>query len=161
MSLSFLSILAVIIGIVGLVGCILPVIPGPPISWCGLLLAFFARQEAGSDNPITLTCLFVWLGITVVVTILDYVVPSAVTRLAGGSKAGGRGALVGMIIGIFFTPLGMIPCSLLGAFLCELIVEDKSAGEAVKSSLGAFLGFLLGTGMKLIVSATMLYYIIF
>lgn len=161
MSFSLLTVLAVIIGLVGIAGRFLPVIPGPPISWCGLLVAYFARLQAGSDNPITRTCLFVWLGITVVVTILDYVVPAAVTRLAGGSKAGGRGALVGMILGIFFTPLGMIPCSLLGAFLCELIVEDKPAGQAVKSSLGAFAGFLLGTGMKLVVSATMMYYILF
>ena len=39
-------------------------------------------------------------------------------------------------------------------------LAGKDAGPSLKASLGAFLGFLSGTGMKLIVSAVMLYYII-
>ena len=66
-----LKIIAVILGIVGLVGCILPVIPGPPLSWVGLLLVFLTHPEG-----MTTSLLIVWLVITVVVTILDYVAPS-------------------------------------------------------------------------------------
>ena len=50
--------------------------------------------------------------------------------------------------------------SLLGAFLAELLLAGKNAGSSLKASLGAFLGFLSGTGIKLIASAVMLYYII-
>ena len=49
---------------------------------------------------------------------------------------------------------------LVGAFLAELLLAGKDAGPSLKASLGAFLGFLSGTGMKLVVSAAMLYYII-
>ena len=109
----------------------------------------------------SLTFVLIWLGVTIIVTILDYIIPAKFTKLAGGTKAGSQGALIGMIIGMFFTPLGMIPCSLLGAFLAELFQSDKSAGGALKSSLGTFAGFLVGTGMKLIVTVTMTYYILF
>ena len=66
-----------------------------------------------------------------------------------------------MIIGIFLTPIGMIPCSLAGAFLAEMFQENKSATDALKASLGTFAGFLVGTGLKLIASVTMAYYIVF
>ena len=92
-----LKILAVILGIVGLVGCILPVIPGPPLSWVGLLLIYLT-----GPSEMTTSLLIVWLVVTIVVTILDYVVPSWVTRKTGGSKAAARGTLVGLILGIIF-----------------------------------------------------------
>lgn len=161
MTATLLIILAVILGIIGIIGSIVPGLPGPPVSWLGLLLSFFARRIKESDNEITLTCLLIWLAIMIVVTIMDYVVPSRFTKLAGGSKAGSRGATIGMIIGMFATPLGMIPCSLIGAFLAEWLQEDKSASQAIKAALGTFAGFLVGTGLKLISSATMMYYIIF
>ena len=136
-----LKILAVILGIVGLVGCILPVIPGPPLSWLGLLLA--------------------WLAVTLVVTVLDYIVPAWVTTKTGGSKAAGRGTLVGMIIGlIFFPPWGMIAGSFLGALLSEVLFAGRNVTDSIKPAFGSFLGFLLGTGLKLTASGVMLFYII-
>ena len=107
----------------------------------------------------SLTFLLIWLGITIIVTVLDYIVPAKFTKLTGGTKAGSWGAVIGMIIGMFLTPIGMIPCSLLGAFLAEMFQSDKTAGEALKSAFGTFLGFLVGTGMKLLVCGFMFYYL--
>ena len=68
---------------------------------------------------------------------------------------------IGLIAGLIFPlPIGMIAASLLGAFVGELFFANKDAASSVKSALGAFLGFLAGTGAKLISSAVMLYYII-
>lgn len=156
---TVLIVLAVILGIIGIIGSIVPGLPGPPLSWAGLLLAYLSHKLGGAD--MSLTFVLVWLAVTIIVTILDYIVPSKFTQLAGGTKAGSQGALIGMIIGMFFTPLGMIPCSLLGAFLAELFQSDKSATDALKSALGTFAGFLVGTGMKLIVTVTMTFYILF
>ncbi len=161
MTAIVLIILAVILGIIGIIGSIVPGLPGPPISWIGLLLSFLGRSIKESNNEISLTCLLVWLVIMIVVSVLDYVVPSRFTRLAGGSRSGSRGATIGMIIGMFATPLGMIPCSLIGAFLAEWLQEDKPAWVAIKAALGTFVGFLAGTGLKLISAACMMYYIIF
>ena len=156
---TVLIVLAVILGVIGIIGSIVPGLPGPPLSWAGLLLAYFSHKLGGAD--MSLTFLIIWLVVTIVVTILDYIVPAKFTKLAGGTKAGSQGALIGMLIGMFFTRLGMIPCSLLGAFLAELFQSDKSAGDAFKSALGTFAGFLVGTGMKLVVTVTMTFYIIF
>ena len=154
---TVLIVLAFILCILGIVGSIVPGLPGPPLSWVGLLLIYLSHRMGGAD--MTTTFLLIWLGITIAVTILDYIIPSKVTKLAGGSKAGSTGAMIGMIIGLFLTPIGMIPCSLLGAFLAEMFQENKSAADALKSALGCFLGFLIGTGMKLLASGMMFYYL--
>lgn len=159
MTSTILIVLAIILAVIGIIGSIVPGLPGPPLSWVGLLLAFLSHKMGGAD--MTLTSVLIWLGVTIIVSVLDYTVPAKFTKLAGGSKAGSQGALIGMLIGIFLTPIGMIPCSLAGAFLAEMFQEDKSAGQALKASLGTFAGFLVGTGMKLIVSVAMAYIILF
>ena len=149
-------ILAVILGVVGIIGSIVPGIPGPPLSWVCLLLIYFF----GGD-PMSLTLLFVMLGVTILVTVLDFVVPAWFTKVTGGSKYAAWGAIIGLFAGLIFPlPGGMIVTSLAGAFLAEVLIAGKGAGASLKSSLGAFLGFLSGTGIKLISSALMLYYII-
>jgi len=151
-----LQILAVILGIVGLVGCILPVIPGPPLSWVGMLLIYLTHPEG-----MTLGLLLTWLGIALVVTVLDYVVPSWVTARTGGSKTAARGTFIGMILGIiFFPPWGMIVGSFLGALLSEVIFEGRDVMGSLKPAFGSFLGFLLSTGLKLTASGVMLFYIV-
>lgn len=156
--MNVLEILALVAAVFGIVGSIMPGLPGPPVSWVGMLLVFFA--EKGTDNPMTLTTLIVWLVITVVVSVLDYVVPSWTTRAAGGHKAASTGALIGLLAGIFLTPVGMIAGALLGAFVGELMVTDKGVFAAFKAGLGAFAGFIFGTGLKLITSGIMCYIIV-
>lgn len=156
--MNVLEILALVAAVFGIVGSIMPGLPGPPVSWVGMLLVFFA--EKGTDNPMTLTVLIVWLVITVVVSILDYVVPAWTTRAAGGHKAASTGALIGLLAGIFLTPVGMIAGALLGAFIGELMVTDKGVFAAFKAGLGAFVGFIFGTGLKLITSGIMCYLIV-
>lgn len=149
-------IVAVILGVVGIVGSILPGLPGPPLSWIGVLLIYFF----GGD-PMSQTLLFVLLAVTIVVTVVDYLVPAWFTKVTGGSKYAAWGAILGLLAGLIFPlPGGMIVTSLAGAFLAEIVLGGKDAGASLKSSLGAFLGFLFGTGIKLIASAVMLYYII-
>ncbi|MDO5322248.1 MAG: DUF456 domain-containing protein [Bacteroidia bacterium] len=156
--MNVLEILALVAAVFGIVGSIVPGLPGPPVSWVGMLLVFLA--EKGTDNPMTLTTLVVWLVITIVVSVLDYVVPAWTTRAAGGHKAASTGALIGLVAGIFLTPVGMIAGALLGAFIGELMVTDKGVFAAFKAGLGAFVGFIFGTGLKLITSGIMCYLIV-
>ncbi|MBO4816665.1 MAG: DUF456 domain-containing protein [Bacteroidales bacterium] len=157
---TFLIILAVILGVVGIIGSIVPGLPGPPLSWLGLLLAYFAGGTNAAGDPITMKFLLIWLVVTTIVTILDYFVPAWFTKLTGGSKYAGRGAIAGLIIGMIVPPVGVIIGSLAGAFLAELIYGQKDAPDSLKSAFGAFLGFLFGTGVKLIAAGLMMYYII-
>ena len=157
---TFIAILALVLGVTGIVGSVAPGLPGPPLSWVGLLLLYFRGGGTdGSDQPMTLTFLLIWLAVTIVITILDYVVPAYFTKLTGGSKAGGWGAIIGLFVGLVYPPIGMIVGSLLGAFIAELVFAKKDAVTSVKSAIGAFFGFLFGTGAKLAASGVMLFYI--
>ena len=132
---TFIAIVAVIAGIIGIIGSILPALPGPPLSWAGMLLLYFWGGTNGKGEEMSLTILLVMLGVTIVVSILDYVVPSYLTKATGGSKYAGRGALVGLLIGMFFIPpWGMIIGSFLGAFLCEIHYAKKEPLSAHSSA---------------------------
>lgn len=158
---TLMIIIAVILGVLGIIGSIVPVLPGPPLSWAGVLLMYFFGGTDKAGDPMSQKLLFILLGVTVVVTVLDYIIPALFTRLSGGSKYASWGAVIGLFAGLILPlPGGMIVTSLLGAFLAELLLAGKNAGASLKSSLGAFLGFLFGTGIKLIASAVMLFYII-
>ena len=154
-------ILAVLAGVIGIVGSVIPALPGPPVSWLGLMILYFwGKGTDGAGDPMSLTFLLVWLGITVAVCIIDYLVPAWFTKLTGGTKAAGRGALVGLLAGMFIPPVGIILGTILGAFLAELAFSGKNGWDSAKSALGAFLGFFFGTGIKLIASGMMMYSIV-
>lgn len=154
-------ILAVLTGGPGRAGTTLPMMPTTPASTARMMILYFwGKGTNGAGEPMSLTFLLVWLGITAAVTIIDYIVPSWFTKVTGGTKAAGRGAIAGMLVGLFVPPVGIILGTLLGAFLAELVFADKNGWESAKSALGAFMGFLCGTGIKLIASGMMMYYIV-
>ena len=155
-----LYVIAIILGIIGIVGSIVPGLPGPPISWVGLVVAFFRYRIASDDSGFTLTFLFVWLAITIIVTVLDYIIPAKFTQMSGGSRAGSWGAMIGLVAGILFTAVGMIAGCFLGALIGELLLGKKEFGSSCRSALGAFAGVMTGTGIKLIAAITMFIYII-
>jgi uncharacterized protein YqgC (DUF456 family) len=154
MSDYILLIFGILLMILGIIGCLVPVLPGPPISYVGLLLLHFSRFGQFSD-----TTLIVFAAVTVVVTVLDYVVPVWGTKKFGGSKYGTRGATVGLIIGLFLGPLGMILGPLIGAFVGEMIFKDDMK-YAMKAGFGSLLGFLTGIGLKLAASSFMTFFFI-
>ncbi len=146
-----LSILAFILTIVGIIGCIVPLIPGTALSFAGLLCAYFC-----SYSTISPTAMWVWLAASVVVSLIDYFLPAYMTRIFGGSRAGAVGATVGVFAGLFvFPPFGMILGPLVGAIVGELMHNRDDAARAVKVGIGAFLSFIVGTGIKLVASIGM------
>ena len=156
--MTALEVFAIICGIIGIIGSIVPGIPGPPVSWIGILLVFFVGQQ-GTCDPMTTTALFIWLGVATAVTILDYFVPAWLTKVTGGHKEASWGAVIGLFAGMMIPPVGIILGSLLGAFIGEYAFARQSAGDSLVAALGAFLGFIFGTGIKLITSGIMMYII--
>lgn len=150
-----ITVAACACAVFGIIGSIIPALPGPPVGWVGMLLLYiWGGQFFGHSMPMWM---LVTCGILMaVVTVLDYVVPAKFTQMTGGSKASSRGSLVGLLIGMFFTPVGMILGAFVGAVLAEMIVNGNDLGSSVKAGFGAFLGFLAGTGMKLVVSIVFL-----
>ncbi len=146
--------LAILAGIIGIAGSILPGLPGTPVSWVGLLILYiWGNGPAFGGDPMTMKTLIIWGVVVALVSVIDYVVPMYFTKVTGGSKYAERGALAGLVIGIFLTPVGMILGSFLGAFLAELYYNRQGVMQALKAAVGSFLGFMLGTGLKTIVAA--------
>lgn len=144
----FLIIVGVIFCLVGIAGSILPVLPGPPISWLGLLMLYLIP-----DIPMDYTFLGITLGVALLIFAMDYVVPIIGTKYFGGSKAGAYGSTLGLIAGLFFPPLGFLIGPFLGAFFGEIIFNAQSNSKhAFKSAVGSFIGFLAGTFMKVLVA---------
>jgi uncharacterized protein YqgC (DUF456 family) len=154
MSDYILLIFGILLMILGIIGCLVPVLPGPPFSFLGLICLHLTRFGHFS-TPALIT-----LGtIAVVVTVLDYIVPVWGTKRFGGSKYGTRGATVGLVVGLFLGPLGIILGPLIGAFIGEMIFKDD-LNYAFKAGFGALLGFLTGIGLKLAASFIMTFYFI-
>ena len=152
MSDYILLILGIFLMIVGIIGCLVPILPGPPLSYIGLIFLHLTRF-----GQFTKPALITLLAITLVVTILDYIVPIWGTKQFGGSKYGMRGATVGLIIGLFLGPLGIVLGPLIGAFVGEMLFKDD-IGYALKAGFGSLLGFLTGIGLKLAASLVMTFY---
>ncbi len=137
---------------IGIIGCIIPVIPGPPISFIGLLLL-----QLKQIPPYSARFLAIWAVIAVAVTVLDYIIPAYGTKKFGGSRYGMWGSIIGLFIGLFLPPFGIIIGPFAGAVVGEMI-KGNEFNKALRSGFGSFLGFIAGTIMKLAVSIFMAYY---
>ena len=138
--------------LVGIVGSILPVLPGPPLGFIGLLLLQFKEIPAFSWKFI-----IIWGAITLIVTLLDYIFPSIGTKKYGGSRWGIIGCFIGFIVGLFFGVPGVILGPFIGALVGE-VLGGKDVQQALRPALGSFFGFMIGTALKLITSLVMAFY---
>ncbi len=143
----FLIIAGAIFLVLGLIGCVLPVLPGPPLAFVGLVLLHFTT---GYDVPSA----HLWTAalLAAAITALDYYLPIWGTRKLGGTRRGIWGSTVGLVLGLlFFPPLGIIIGPFIGAFVGELTDSDD-VGKALRSALGSLVGFFVGTMGKVLVT---------
>lgn len=151
-----LIIFGLILALAGFVGCILPIVPGPPLGFIALLLLSVSKNW----EPFSATFLAIFGGVTVLVTILDYLIPAAGAKKYGASKFGIWGSLIGLLVGFFvFPPFGMFVGGFVGAVAGELLA-GREGGKALRAGLGAFVGNLVGMGLKLGLSGVMLFFYI-
>ena len=147
-----LIILAFALLAAGLLGAVVPLVPGPPLSFAGLLALYFSGR--GSFLPVYLA---VWGCVAVGAMLMDFFLPSLMTKRFGGSRFASIGSFFGLLIGIiFFSPYGVILGPFLGALAGEFLHRRGVSSDAFKAALGAFLSFIVGAGVKLTVSILML-----
>lgn len=150
-----LFLFAFIAAIIGVVGCILPVLPGPSLVWLALLLANATEAISFSTQFLLITAV-----ITIVITVLDFIFPSLAVKRKGGTKMGQVGSILGAIIGMFFGIIGIIIGPFIGTFLGELLFSKNDFQTTLNIAFSSFVGFLLSTGVKLIWSLMMLFWLI-
>lgn len=146
-------ILGFVLMLTGILGSFLPVLPGPPVSWVGLLLLYLTRAV-----PDDWWFLGITLAIALLVVAVDYIIPVVGTKRYGGSKAGMIGTTVGLLVAIVFPVLGLagiIIWPFIGAVVGE-IANKSDQRSALKAAFGSFIGFLTGTFLKFLVAVIFL-----
>ena len=138
----------------GLLGCILPVLPGPPLAYVGLLVAHITDKVEFSTVQ-----LVSWLVLVIVLQVLDYVTPMLGSKYTGGSEYGNRGCIAGTILGLFFMPWGIVAGPFVGAVLGEML-GGKDLRHSLKAGFGTFLGVVFGVLLKIVFCFYFLYELI-
>lgn len=145
---TFLLITGFLLTLIGIIGSFLPILPGPPTAWVGLLLLYLTSVVAMDWWVLGIT-----LGLAIVISILDYIIPAIGTKKSGGTRYGMWGTTIGLILGLLSPiPLGFLIGAFLGAFIGEMIYDSKDTSRATKAAFGSFFGFLTSTFIKLTVS---------
>ena len=129
----------------GIAGCVLPILPGAPLGYAGLLLLHFTGRADFST-----TQLVTWLIIVVILQVVDFITPLLGSKYTGGSEFGNRGCVAGTLIGMFFLPWGIIVGPFIGAVAGEML-GGSDISHAIRAGIGSLIGFLVGTLLKVIV----------
>ena len=148
-------IIGAVLVILGIIGSVLPGIPGPVLSYAGIVLLFLVK---GPETT------YIWhvviFGILLIFLLLaDYLAPIFGARLAGSGKKGVYGAIIGAIIGLFFIPpMGIFIGALVGATIGEYYSGKRLAGS-LKAGLGIILTSVVILAAQVVYSvAAAIYY---
>lgn len=147
-----MDILLVLIGficvIVGVFGSFLPILPGPSISWIGILLLYCT-----SAVLVNYWILSVSAFITIILVVLDYIIPAKGTKKFGGSSYGIWGTNIGLLVGLIAPiPMGFLIGPFVGAFIGELLYDVNNKQRALKAATGSLLGFVASSFMNFVVA---------
>ena len=147
----WLYLLSVALVLIGLAGILLPLLPGLPLVFAGLLLAAWTD----GFSRVGFWTLALLAGLTLLSLLLDFWATAHGAKRAGGSGRAVLGASLGLLAGVFFG----LPGLLLGPFLGALIGE-LSLGTPWQQATGVgaatWLGLLLGMALKLTLALAML-----
>ncbi len=152
---TLLTILSATLLVLAVIGCIVPAIPGPILAY-GAMWIFYVTEF----STLSLSYMAILGVITAVVFIADYYLPPLITQKFGGTKNAAWGSIIGMVLGMFIPPIGIIIGMLLGSFVGELIVGKRSVADSLIATVGTFIGFVVGTGLKLALCFYMMYIVI-
>lgn len=143
--------LAGILVLVGLAGTILPMLPGVPFVFGGLLIAAWIGDFQRIGWP-TITILAI---LTTLAIVVDFVATLLGAKRAGASKLALLGAAIGSIVGLFFGLIGIFVFPFVGAVVGEYLQHQK-LGNAGKVGVATWLGLLFGALAKLALALTMI-----
>ena len=153
---GIIIVISSILMLLGLAGSILPILPGPPLSFIGLLVLALLKHFS---PPLTPALVVILAIVTILVVAMDYIIPLLGAKRYGASKWGVWGSVLGMAIGMFWSPFGMLAGAFIGAVVVEWLIGKKK-GEALRAGWGVMVGTLFATILRLGVSGVMTYYFV-
>jgi hypothetical protein len=131
--------LALLVMLAGLIGSIVPVLRGTPLILAAAVAHRLYFGAAGASNLV----LLILTAMTLVSILFDFLASVLGAKKFGATWRGMAGAMIGGIIGLFFSLPGIILGPFLGAMLFEML-GDKEFKNAAHAGVGAVVGLLLG-----------------
>ncbi len=150
MTAALLWILAFVLVIVGVVGTVVPMLPGTPVVFAGLLLAAWIDDFARVGT----TPLIVLGVLTLLSLLVDFGASILGAQRAGATRGAVTGAALGAVVGIFFGLPGLILGPFAGAFLGQYLATQDVA-QSGKVGWGTLVGFVAGGLAKLVLAIAM------
>lgn len=149
-------IVAILLVVIGVAGTILPMLPGVPLVFAGLLLAAWTD---GFDKVSIFTIVIIGV-IATMAWAVDFFASIVTAKKVGASKYALWGAGIGAIIGIAGGIVGLIVGPAIGAIIGEQIAHKNTGKEAASKAttvgIAAGLGFVLALAVKIVLVLIML-----
>lgn len=146
-----LWVVGAVLALLGLAGMLLPVLPGAPLLFLGLVAAAWA-EDFQYVGLWTLLALAAMAGLTYLVEFLASVLGA---KKFGGSRRAMAGAAIGGIIGLFLGFPGIILGPFIGAVIGELSLQ-RSLDQASRAGFGTVVGMAIGVAGKLAIGIAMI-----
>lgn len=146
-----LWILAAVLTVTGLAGLLLPIVPGAPVLFLGLLCGAWA-EDFQYIGLWTLLILAVLTGLTYLV---EFAASVLGVKKYGGSNRAVIGAAVGGVAGLFFGIPGILFGPFAGAVIGELSLQ-RTMDEAGRAGFGTVVGLAVGLAGKFAVGLVMI-----
>jgi hypothetical protein len=142
--------------IAGLAGTVIPALPGVPLVMAGL----FVGAWIGNFESVSWLTLGILTLLTVFAQVVDFLASAFGVRYTGAGVRAFWGATAGAIVGIFFGIPGLVLGPFVGAVLGE-ISSGTGWRQSSRAGLGAWLGMLFATAIKLAIAFLMIGIFIF
>ena len=143
--------LTLLVMLAGLIGSLLPVLPGTPL----ILIAAIGHRLYFGTASISNLVLGVLIALMVVSLVFDFLASMLGAKKFGATWRGMLGAVIGGIIGLFFSLPGIILGPFLGAMLFEML-GGQEFKRATRAGAGAAIGLLLGIVGKFSICVVMM-----
>lgn len=149
--MEWLWLVAILLVVIGIAGTLLPMLPGVPLVFTGLLLGAWL-DDFSKVGVLAISLVGV---MALVAMVVDFVASFVTVKRAGASKYALLGAAIGAVAGLFMGILGLIVGTALGATVGEL-VASKDSSQATAVGLAAGLGFVIALVVKIVLMMGML-----
>jgi len=148
----FWWLFVVVLFAVGLIGTIVPVLPGTTII---LAAAIVHRLVLGAEKSIGWKTIVVLVLLMLVSYLFDFLGSYFGAKYFGATKWGALGAVLGMVVGLFFGIIGLFAGPVIGAIAGEFIAGKRMI-DAGRAGWGSLLGNVGATAAKLIIGLAMI-----
>ena len=149
--MDWLVALAILFIVLGSIGAFLPVLPGVPIVFLGMLTLAWQNNF----QTVSLTVITILGVIALLAFLVDFVLAFYTTKKAGASKYALWGLAIGSLLGLVLGGLGIFVGAILGALLGEYVF-NRNLHQATVAGLSAGVGFVIAFVLKLLLLLVML-----